>query len=125
MCYTPDRLVGNHDVVHIQMHVSSGGGGPSVVDVHPDLLDLNRGDVSDVDIVLLKGEPSVDPPPDDAVSRTRRVDLEVLLDAVPAIPLEHPQAILDPRPVVAEVVLHRCMVCIGADRDVATQWIGG
>src|SRR5215471_17577299 len=107
------------------MHVASGGGRPAVVDVHPDLLDLDRRDVSDVDIVLLKGEPSVDPPPDDAVSKTRGVDLEVLLDAVPAIPLEHAQAILDPRPVVAKVVLHRGVVCIGADRDVATQWIGG
>src|SRR5215472_17859486 len=100
------------------MQVAGGRGRPPVVDVHPDLLDLDRREVSDVDIVLLEGEPSVDPAPDDAVSRTRGVDLEVLLDAVPTIPLEHAQAILDPRPMVAEVVLHRCVVCIGADRDV-------
>ena len=59
-----------------------------MIDVHPNLLDLERGDGSETEVGLLEGEPAVDPRPQQAVVPLRLVQLDLLLDAVPAVLLQ-------------------------------------
>ena len=59
-----------------------------MIDVHPDLLDLQRRDGPETDVGLLEGEPPVDPGPQQAVVPLRLVQLDLLLEAVPAVLLQ-------------------------------------
>src|SRR5204863_6926397 len=86
--HRPDVLAGDHDVVDEQMEIGRRRCSAAVVDVHPDLLDLDRWYVAHADIGLIEDRITVDPGAHDAVFAANLVELEVLLDAIPAIALQ-------------------------------------
>src|SRR5262245_12114833 len=90
----PDGPPRNHDIVQVQMQILRCGPGAAVINVDPDRLDLELGDVTKTQVGALASRPAVDPGLEDAVLVARfavlpqRVELAVHFDAVPAIVLQ-------------------------------------
>ena len=71
-----DGALGDDGVVDVEMLVVGGWSRTAVIDVHPNLLDLEAGHVAGAEIGSLPGEPSIDPRADDTVVEGRRVHRE-------------------------------------------------
>src|ERR1051325_3197344 len=107
-----DGLARDDEVVEIKVEVLGRGRGPAVVDIDPDRLDLERHDVAEADVGLLVGGLAVDPASKDAIGLRRpavgpgRIELAVLLDAIPPSVLERGLELPD----VPVLPLHVCVV---------------
>src|SRR4051794_7526420 len=110
--FLPDWSAGDDEVIQVEVDILLGDGLlAAVVDVDPDLLDLERIDVTEPEIGPLECRGAVDPAAQDAVVAARGVELAVHLDAIPAAVLQAG----DEDQVIAVLPPHVGVVAVEAD----------
>src|SRR5262249_27978015 len=86
--FLSDGAPGDDEIIEVEVDLPLGNVFPAMIDVDPDLLDLETIDVPESEARPREGGDPVDPPSQDAVVSPGGVELAVHHDAIPAAVLK-------------------------------------
>ncbi len=118
-----DVAVGNDHVVDVEADVLVGHIGASVIDIQPDLLDLQAVGVAPPPVGLPVRLAPINPCFENTVVDPWGIEHQVLFDAVPAILFQEPEIAVLPQDVVAVDGVLVGVIDIVADRNSVAQWV--